>query len=61
MWYRRLLLWPCLLITFDWLAKARAQATSLASILAELGQNPVPYGPVPTGCSQFEILVGETN
>jgi hypothetical protein len=61
MWSTQVMNWPCLLFTFNILAKAVAQSPPFASILpADLGQIPVPYGPVPAGCSQFEILVGET-
>lgn len=62
MWSTKVINWPCLLLALDLLAKALGQSVPLASILpADLGMFPVPDGPVPAGCSQFEILVGKTS
>ena len=61
MWISGAMDWPCLLFTLNLLTMSAAQSPPLASILPSgLGLIPVPYGPVPAGCSQFEILVGES-
>jgi hypothetical protein len=39
--------------------QAQASSSSSASAFPTLGQSPVPAGPKPTGCSQFEIIVGQ--
>jgi hypothetical protein len=34
--------------------------TPRPSNVPKLGQAPVPFGPKPTGCSKFELIVGRS-
>jgi hypothetical protein len=40
-------------------ATAKAPGGDVASLLLPLMAKGIPFGPVPKGCSEFEILIGE--
>jgi hypothetical protein len=49
----------CFLSTLCTSAFAHPQTASSSGISPNFGKTSVPFGPNPSGCSKFEILVGE--